>query len=383
MLPFQRLARNVQAHFFKTSPSAIDVEREFWRNVHNRDSFVSVHRGTVDTNQEHSCFPTEKRDPYSKLGWNLNVLPHLPGSLLKHLGFVQDITIPWLHFDMLFSVKPWQTHPLSLYTVEYHHNGAEKIWYCVPAGETKNLASFLEQEGCKEVGTSLEDKMISPNSLTEGGVEVTRVVQKEGQFVVVFPEVYVCSISCGYSISEAVSFAPSDWLLVGSKRYKELQDPAWLKEFTYDRLLVGLAEQLREENQHVVQCLLEELKIVRDEEKSFMTELLEVGLVDTVDQDNSGVGSTGKKGKKSITSWSKADSSCVLYCEECDKPCYLSAVTSDVEPRVLCLKHAIKHILATGSPAGFRILSRYDTGRLDELVTKVEEKLRKMKDSIS
>ena len=30
---------------------------------------------------------------------------------------------------------------------------------------------------------------ISPSSLTEGGVEVTRVVQKEGQFVVVFPEV--------------------------------------------------------------------------------------------------------------------------------------------------------------------------------------------------
>lgn len=30
---------------------------------------------------------------------------------------------------------------------------------------------------------------ISPNSLAEGGVEVTRVVQKEGQFVVVFPEV--------------------------------------------------------------------------------------------------------------------------------------------------------------------------------------------------
>ena len=30
---------------------------------------------------------------------------------------------------------------------------------------------------------------ISPNSLTEGGVEVTRVVQKEGQFVVVFPQV--------------------------------------------------------------------------------------------------------------------------------------------------------------------------------------------------
>ena len=27
--------------------------------------------------------------PFFRLGWNLNVLPHLPGSLLKHLGFVQ------------------------------------------------------------------------------------------------------------------------------------------------------------------------------------------------------------------------------------------------------------------------------------------------------
>ena len=30
---------------------------------------------------------------------------------------------------------------------------------------------------------------ISPSSLTGGGVDVTRVVQKQGQFVVVFPEV--------------------------------------------------------------------------------------------------------------------------------------------------------------------------------------------------
>ena len=40
---------------------------------------------------------------------------------------------------------------------------------------------------------------------------------------------------------------------------------------------------------------------------------------------------------------------------------FILQVTSDVEPRVLCLKHAIKHIRARGSPAGFRILSRYDT----------------------
>lgn len=37
---------------------------------------------------------------------------------------------------------------------------------------------------------------------------------------------------------------------------------------------------------------------------------------------------SGKKGKKSITNWPQADSSCVLYCEDCDRPCYMSAVST-------------------------------------------------------
>ena len=32
-----------------------------------------------------SGFPTDPRDPYSKFGWNLNVLPGLPESILKHV----------------------------------------------------------------------------------------------------------------------------------------------------------------------------------------------------------------------------------------------------------------------------------------------------------
>lgn len=49
----------------------------------------------------------------------------------KHSLFsvaISDVTVPWVHLDMIFSVKPWQTHPLALYTVEYLHSGADKIW---------------------------------------------------------------------------------------------------------------------------------------------------------------------------------------------------------------------------------------------------------------
>jgi len=220
LVPFQRIARNVQGHFFKNPPSINEVEREFWRIIHNRETYVSVHRGIVDTNHEDSCFPTDKGNPYSKLGWNLNVLPHLPGSVLKHVGFVQDVTVPWVHLDMIFSVKPWQTHPLALYTVEYLHSGADKIWYGVAAGERNKFESLYGKKDSEATEAVRVDKMVSPSSLTDSGLTVTRVVQKQGQFVIVFPEAYYSSVSCGYSISEAVGFAPPDWVVLGSKRYK-------------------------------------------------------------------------------------------------------------------------------------------------------------------
>lgn len=33
-------------------------------------------------------------------------------------------------------------------------------------------------------------------------------------------QAYYSSVSCGYAISEAVAFAPPDWVVLGSKRYK-------------------------------------------------------------------------------------------------------------------------------------------------------------------
>ncbi len=50
---------------------------------------------------------------------------------------------------------------------------------------------------------------------------------------------------------------------------------------------------------------------------------------------------SGKKGKKSITNWPQADSSCVLYCEDCDRPCYLSAVSTHQH---LCLLHCVMRL---------------------------------------
>jgi hypothetical protein len=101
-----------------------------------------------------SGFPTKLDDPYSKFGWNLNVLPALPESLLKHADGISGISMPWVYVGMLFSSFCWHGEPRAplpaelqvwshllggglalevednyLYSINYMHIGAGKRWY--------------------------------------------------------------------------------------------------------------------------------------------------------------------------------------------------------------------------------------------------------------
>ena len=51
---------------------------------------------------------------------------------------------------------------------------------------------------------------------------MSRVVQKRGQFVVVFPESVTCNISCGYNVAEILHFATPDWIPVGQRAVEVL-----------------------------------------------------------------------------------------------------------------------------------------------------------------
>lgn len=54
--------------------------------------------------------------------------------------------------------------------------------------------------------------MIPPARLLEHNVSLSRVEQRPGEFIIVFPKAYSCSISTGYTISESVYFAAASWL---------------------------------------------------------------------------------------------------------------------------------------------------------------------------
>lgn len=61
---------------------------------------------------------------------------------------------------------------------------------------------------------------ISPEVLCREGIKVHRTVQQSGQFVVCFPGSFVSKVCCGYSVSETVHFATTQWTSMGFETAK-------------------------------------------------------------------------------------------------------------------------------------------------------------------
>lgn len=83
-----------------------------------------------------------------------------------------------------------------------------------------------EQEKGREyscVGVRLSPSLspqISPEVLCKEGIKVHRTVQQSGQFVVCFPGSFVSKVCCGYSVSETVHFATTQWTSMGFETAK-------------------------------------------------------------------------------------------------------------------------------------------------------------------
>lgn len=72
---------------------------------------------------------------YASSPWNVNNIPHAQDSVLR---FVKDdvggkpitgIMVPWLYVGSCFSAFCWHIEDHGLYSINYNHEGAPKIWY--------------------------------------------------------------------------------------------------------------------------------------------------------------------------------------------------------------------------------------------------------------
>uniref|UniRef100_W5LE77 Jumonji and AT-rich interaction domain containing 2 n=1 Tax=Astyanax mexicanus TaxID=7994 RepID=W5LE77_ASTMX len=378
LMTFYRAARNTMNMCFSKEPDTAQVEQEYWRLVEGKECHVAVHCGRVDTKTHGSGFPVGKSEPFSKHGWNLTVLSNNSGSILRHLGAVPGVTIPWLNIGMVFSTSCWSRDQNSLPYIDYLHTGADCIWYCIPAEEKSKLDkvvhTLLQANGTPGLEMLEKNIMISPEVLRREGVKVHRTVQRTGQFMVCFPGTFVSKVCCGYSVSETVHFATPEWMKLGYEAAKDLKRRRIEEPFSTEKLLCQIVtSESKPENRNLLNAASSLIVDLRDTEISQRRELFKSGLRLSarygIQPDNHSL-TERKKPQRTRLAEDTAD----RRCQVCQHLCYLSMVVHESDNVVFCLECALRYIQKRRSPRGLKMMFRYTEEQLNSLVNRVSGK---------
>lgn len=84
---------------------------------------------------------------------------------------------------------------------------------------------------------------LSCSILKAEGIPVYRCVQYPREFVLVFSGAYHSGFDCGFNCSEAVSFAPLEWLIHGQNVVELYGEQRRKTLISYDKLLLGAARE--------------------------------------------------------------------------------------------------------------------------------------------
>ncbi|KAG2489039.1 hypothetical protein HYH03_012477 [Edaphochlamys debaryana] len=192
-------------------PDAIDpdLERAFWANV------------TLNPPMYGADTPTSFFDSKLPYGWNLQNL----GDLLqtqKGVDAVPGVTTPMTYFGMWRSFFAWHKEDADLYSVNFLHWGAPKIWYCVAPSDRhkfERMANSLFPELHRSCAAFVRHKdiMLSPACLKTYGVPCMRACQRPNEFVVLNAAAYHSGWNAGFNCAEAVNFALKEWIPIGKE----------------------------------------------------------------------------------------------------------------------------------------------------------------------
>ncbi|KAL4576645.1 hypothetical protein LXL04_012742 [Taraxacum kok-saghyz] len=261
---FQKYADDFKTQYFRRNdtnpnhdpwdPSLENIEGEYWRMVERPSKEIEVLYGAdLETGTFGSGFPKDpcqvsgSDEKYVRSGWNLNKFPRLPGSLLSYESSdISGVLVPWLYIGMCFSSFCWHVEDHHLYSMNYMHFGASKMWYGVPGKDAIKLEAAMRKH-LPDLFAEQPDLLhklvtqLSPSILKSEGVPVFRCVQNPGEFILTFPRAYHSGFNCGFNCAEAVNVAPVDWLPHGHNAIELYREQARKTSISHDKLLLGAA----------------------------------------------------------------------------------------------------------------------------------------------
>ena len=111
----------------------------------------------------------------------------------------------------------WHKEDLDLYSVNFLHHGAPKLWYSVDLDYNTQFEEFMQEsfpanyrrchEFIRHKGT-----LVHPNVLLEEGIKMVKCQHNPGEFMISRAAAYHQGFNFGFNIAEAVNFALRDWL---------------------------------------------------------------------------------------------------------------------------------------------------------------------------
>ncbi|GIX89785.1 hypothetical protein CEXT_172121, partial [Caerostris extrusa] len=335
------------------------VEKEFWRIVNAVEEDVTVEYGAdLHTIEHGSGFPNEKTkalipgdEEYVTSGWNLNNLPVLEGSVLKHIqADISGMKIPWTYVGMCFATFCWHNEDHWSYSINYLHWGEPKTWYGVPGGKAESFEEAMRSVA-PELFNAQPDLLhqlvtiMNPNLLISQGVPIYRTNQQAGEFVITFPRSYHAGFNQGYNFAEAVNFAPADWLPIGRVCVSHYGMLHRFCVFSHDELVCKMATD---------------------------PECLDISIAASTYQDMVRMVEAERATRKILLEWGVTSADREVFellpdderqCSYCKTTCFLSAVTCSCnDSQLVCIAHRDK--LCSCPPEEHTLLYRYT---LDEL----------------
>ncbi|KAK2189153.1 hypothetical protein NP493_114g03035 [Ridgeia piscesae] len=312
------------------------VEKEFWRLVNSIEDEVVVKYGAdVHVMEVGSGFPTKgtqefiEDQDYIDSGWNLNNLPVLNQSVLRHISAdISGMKIPWCYVGMCFSCFCWHTEDHWSYSINYMHWGEPKTWYGVPGSKAELLEECVKKNAPELFEQSPDllhqlTTIMNPNLLQSYGVPIVRTDQHAGEFVITFPRSYHAGFNQGYNFAEAVNFCPADWLPFGRacvNHYRLLHRQC---VFSHEELICKMAADPDRLDLNLAANVHRDMLAMVEQERKLRKCLLDTGTVEA---------------EREAFELLPDDE---RQCDVCKTTCFLSAVTCACSPNKLaCVEHA-------------------------------------------
>jgi len=315
------------------------VEKEFWRLVNCIEEDVVVEYGAdIHALEMGSGFPTEntKRsfpedEEYITSQWNLNNLPVLGPSVLRHINAdISGMKVPWCYVGMCFSSFAWHIEDHWSYSINYMHWGEPKTWYGVPGSKAILLEECMKKNAPELFEHSPDllhqlTTIMNPNTLMAYGVPIVRTNQCAGEFVLTFPRAYHAGFNQGYNFAEAVNFCPADWLPVGRECINHYRMMNRQCVFSHEELICKMAADPDHLDLNLAAATHQDMLIMVEREKQLRKALLDKGITEA---------------EREAFELLPDDE---RQCSVCKTTCFLSGVTCPCSPNtVVCMYHIDK-----------------------------------------